>query len=167
MKSLILKVISGGQSGADTGGLKAAVKSGIKTGGCAPKGFLTENGSNIELGSVYGLYESNSDLYPERTKENVAKSDGTIIFSKGNSPFTEKGSFLTKKTCEKLGKPYLWLNPFDAGIEIKISDFIKNLAAKNRRAIVLNIAGNRESKAQGIELRVEEIMCSVFQSGFM
>ena len=64
MKELLLKIISGGQTGADTGGLIAAQKAGIRTGGCAPKGFITEDGSNPELGSVYGLYESNSDQYP-------------------------------------------------------------------------------------------------------
>jgi hypothetical protein len=160
MKELIFKVISGGQTGADTGGLKAAVKAGIKTGGAAPEGYLTEDGANPELGSVYGLYESTSDQYPIRTKENVFKSDGTLIFSKGNTP----GSALTKKTCEKVGKPFLWLNPFANGNEKPISDFIRTVKAKNGRAIVLNIAGNRESKSSGIEKAVEEILYKVFSS---
>lgn len=160
MKELILKVISGGQTGADTGGLKAAVKAEIKTGGAAPKGYKTEDGSNPELGTVYRLYESNSDQYPIRTKEIVVNSDGTLIFSKGNTP----GSALTKKTCEKAGKPFLWLNPFASGNEKPISDFIRMVKAKNGRAIVLNIAGNRESKSPGIEKAVEEALYKVFTS---
>jgi hypothetical protein len=38
---LVTKVISGGQSGADLGGLRAAKVLGIQTGGSMPKGFLT------------------------------------------------------------------------------------------------------------------------------
>ncbi len=41
--------ISGGQSGADFGGLLAAKRCGIPTGGKIPKGFLTENGPKPEL----------------------------------------------------------------------------------------------------------------------
>ena len=40
----IFKIISGGQTGADKGGLIAAKKANIKTGGIAPKGFMTEAG---------------------------------------------------------------------------------------------------------------------------
>ena len=158
MKELIQKIISGGQTGADTGGLKAAIKAGIKTGGAAPKGYITEDGPNPELGSIYGLYESSSDQYPDRTKENVSKSDATLIFSKGNTP----GSALTKKTCEKVGKPFLWLNPDSAGNEKPITDFIRTVKARNGRAIVFNIAGNRESKSPGIEKAVEEVLSKVF-----
>ena len=158
MKELLLKIISGGQTGADTGGLIAAQKAGIRTGGCAPKGFITEDGSNPELGSVYGLYESNSDQYPARTKENVSKSDATIIFTKGNSP----GSALTKRTCENLKRSVLMLNPDTIGAEKQVGDFIRSLKAKMGRAIVLNIAGNRESGNPGIEKKVENILYAVF-----
>ena len=158
MKELIQKVISGGQTGADTGGLKAGAKAGIPTGGCAPRGFLTENGPNLQLGSVYGLYQSASDRYPDRTRENVSKSDATIIFSKGNSP----GTTLTKKICEKMDKPYLSVSPSGTGNEKVISEFITNLSIKKGRTLVFNIAGNRESKTPGIEKKVEEILSKVF-----
>jgi hypothetical protein len=41
---MIEKVMSGGQTGADHGGLRAARRCGIATGGWAPRGWLTEAG---------------------------------------------------------------------------------------------------------------------------
>lgn len=155
MKANILKIISGGQTGADIGGLNAALALKIRTGGCAPKGFLTENGSNYELGIKYGMHQSTSDKYPVRTKENVSKSDATIIFSVGA---TERGSLLTKKECEKSSKPFLWVSPNDETAVEKVKEFIVSIAKLKQRAIILNIAGNRESKYPGISKNVEAIL---------
>ena len=52
---MVRKCISGGQTGADFAGLEAARICGILTVGTAPKGFRTLDGSNPDLGSVYGL----------------------------------------------------------------------------------------------------------------
>ena len=41
---MIERVISGGQTGADQAGLAVAKRLGIPTGGCMPKGWLTEAG---------------------------------------------------------------------------------------------------------------------------
>jgi hypothetical protein len=41
---MIVQVISGGQTGADQGGLRAARACGIPTSGWAPKGWMTEAG---------------------------------------------------------------------------------------------------------------------------
>lgn len=38
----MIKIISGGQTGADMGGLEAAREYGFPTGGYAPKGWMTE-----------------------------------------------------------------------------------------------------------------------------
>jgi hypothetical protein len=45
----IVKVISGGQTGADQGGLVAARTLKIETGGTAAKGWLTEDGPKRKL----------------------------------------------------------------------------------------------------------------------
>ena len=158
MKTSILKIISGGQTGADIGGLTAAKLAGIRTGGCAPKGFLTENGSNPKLRSEYGLHQSDSDKYPKRTAENVSKSDCTIIF--GN--ILSRGSQLTITTCDALNKPYLVIPATETEAISKISGFIFKLQKEKNRALIINIAGNRESKNPGTEERVIEILSAVF-----
>jgi hypothetical protein len=53
---MIERVISGGQTGADQGGLRAAQACGIPTGGWAPRGWLTEAGPAPWLAD-WGLVE--------------------------------------------------------------------------------------------------------------
>lgn len=146
IKDKILKIISGGQTGADVAGLIAAKNCGIKTGGCAPKGYRTENGRNSDLIRLFDLHESTSSKYPPRTAENVGKSDATLIFSNGDS----RGSKLTKNLCIEKKKKFLFLDPFIFSDE-EIVNFINSLSKEKGRKIILNIAGNRESVTPGIE----------------
>jgi hypothetical protein len=82
---MIKKVISGGQSGSDLGGLKAAKAFMIETGGTAPKYYKTENGMDRSLGTIYGLKESTNMDYRHRTIDNIKDSDGTVLFMYRNS----------------------------------------------------------------------------------
>ena len=52
-----LCVISGGQNGTDRAALEAAHYLGMKTGGWAPRGFLTCAGKKPELGYAFKLRE--------------------------------------------------------------------------------------------------------------
>lgn len=75
----MLKVISGGQVGADIAGLRAAEICGLPTGGWMPKGFRTQTGPlDPYLVGKYGLAEMPSRGYPQRTMQNVIASDATI-----------------------------------------------------------------------------------------
>lgn len=58
---MIELVLSGGQTGADLGGLRAARACGIPTGGWAPRGWLTEVGWLVE----YGLDAQSLSSQPE------------------------------------------------------------------------------------------------------
>lgn len=143
---MIEKIISGGQTGADQIGLTVAQHLKIKTGGCAPKDFMTETGPCESLKTLFGLREvtteetaefakltGKSDRYTARTYINARDSDGTVYFAANpNSP----GSKTTKRGCNEYKKPFI-MNP-DVG---QLVEFIR----KNRIRI-LNVAGNRESK---------------------
>jgi hypothetical protein len=61
-----LKIISGGQTGADIGALKAAKECGFATGGMAPYRYWTEKGSNFDLRDIYSLTEN--DITDDLTK---------------------------------------------------------------------------------------------------
>src|ERR1035437_4272324 len=135
---MITKIISGGQTGADQGGLAAAKELGLETGGTAPKGYKTELGINLYL-KEFGLIESKSSDYKSRTIENIQNSDGTVIF--GNT--TSTGSKLTLNTCIKLRKSYI-INPS----KLELIKWIYIL-----RIHILNVAGNRESVNSGIQNR--------------
>jgi hypothetical protein len=80
MKNL-KKVISGGQVGADLGGLAAAKSLCIPTGGFAPQGYRTANGVNLELRDIFGLIECPTSDYKSRTYLNVLNSDATLRFA--------------------------------------------------------------------------------------
>lgn len=150
----IVKVISGGQSGADFGGLLAAKGLGIPTGGYIPKGFRTENGSKPEL-AEYGLMETESSDYPERTRLNIEESDVTIIFS----PTHSSGSVLTRKIAESLKKPHLFIEEMTIGTSDVVADFLKRCEPK-----VINVAGNRESRSRGIQDAVLITMKNALQN---
>ena len=139
----IRKIISGGQTGADIGGLVAGKLLGLKTGGTAPKGWITEDGPNYLLGFMYGLSEGPPG-YRERTKINIADSDATLILGNVNSP----GSKLTLETCEEQGKLYL-VNPEP----LELTAWLENYDIR-----VLNVAGNRESKNPGIGVRTIQLL---------
>src|SRR5262249_49024619 len=103
-RGMLERIISGGQTGADQGGLRAAKKLGIATGGWAPKGWATEDGSAEKLLRSFGLKEYPKPGYPPRTRATVLDADATVIFGQDTS-----GSQLTARECERAGKPYLWI----------------------------------------------------------
>ena len=145
MKLFIKKIISGGQTGADRAGLEAAKEIGIKTGGYCPKNYMTEDGPDRTL-KEFGLIQTKSEDYKERTLLNVKYSDGTVIFgmkdTKGN--ISGIGTILTIKISIDL-KKHLIINP--GGKEFK--EWIVN---NNIRT--LNVAGNRGKQNKSIYRKV-------------
>src|SRR5262249_22759493 len=95
------RVVSGGQTGADQAGLRAATTSNIPTGGWAPKGWTTEDGPAPWL-SDFGLTECQKSGYPARTEANARDSDGTIWFGSTES----SGYQATARACRKHKKPF-------------------------------------------------------------
>ncbi|MCB4791270.1 MAG: putative molybdenum carrier protein [Elusimicrobia bacterium] len=137
-----MKIISGGQTGADRAGLDVAIALGLEYGGALPKGRKTEDGP-LDL-KYKSMTELSTDNYPARTEKNVKDSDGTLMFVDGK---IGKGTALTIKICEKLHKPYLIIDFQD-----KKKDHVKNIAKwlKILKPRALNIAGPRESGELGI-----------------
>lgn len=136
------KIISGGQTGADTGGLLAARDLRIASGGTAPRGWLTENGSSESQLREFGLSECADDGFPARTRQNVADSDGTLLVGR----YRTGGSRLTYDLARQLGKP-LFHAPFPERRD-RTEEFRRWL--KEHDIVVLNVAGNRESQSSGI-----------------
>jgi hypothetical protein len=142
-------VISGGQTGADQAGLRAAKALGFKTGGYAPKEFMTEEGPAPWLAD-YGLVEHSDLDYHARTELNVLVSDGTVVFG-----YRSQGSNLTERICQENGKPCLWLKDYakDKNVIMKFRLWVARNDIKT-----INIAGNRESRTRGIGKSVERFL---------
>ena len=149
LEKLVKKVISGGQTGADMAGLRAAKFCHIETGGTAPLHFMTEDGPNRSL-YHFGLREDDTNKvdFPRRTEKNIRNSDGTIIFKEKSS----RGSNLTESICRGLRKPY-WINPSVDDIRMFVA---------THEIEILNVAGNRESVSPGIEERVFGLLIRAF-----
>lgn len=140
-----LKIISGGQSGADRGGLFGARDAGFPTGGYAPLNFYTEDGPRPTLLKSFGLIDSGLD-YVGRTRLNARNSDLTIWFGNLDSP----GGIATKREVMNAGK-YFYDASYSSPERIAEVLFIGGKTC-------VNIAGNRESHAPGICKHVRGII---------
>jgi hypothetical protein len=54
-------IVSGGQTGADRGGLLAAKELGIDTGGWMPHGLMCEDDQGASIQQEFGMLESDGD----------------------------------------------------------------------------------------------------------
>src|SRR5262245_49041797 len=161
---MIDKLVSGGQTGADQGALRAARAAGIPTGGWAPKGWLTE-GPLDEEGhpwpkevtapwlADFGLVECPEPGYPARTRANVRDSDATLWFGDWHTT----GGRATLDACKLQNKPFLLV----FGALTRPSEVVWWLDDTGVR--VLNVAGNREGIAPGIGERTEYFLGVVFR----
>lgn len=147
-----LKIVSGGQTGADRAALDFALEHGFPHGGWCPQGRLAEDGA---IDHCYRLQETPSPTYAQRTEWNVRDSDGTVIFTLTRE--LTGGSLLTAEFARRLGKPLLHLSRRDHSIppEQALRQF---LLAHHIR--VLNIAGPRSSFTPTIGAFVREVLAA-------
>ena len=96
MNTLAIKIVSGGQTGADRAALDFAIEHGIAHGGWCPKGRPAEDGT---IDPRYKLQVTPSSDYVQRTEWNVRDSDGSVVFSIAAA--LTGGS---KETVERLGR---------------------------------------------------------------
>ena len=140
----IAAVRSGGQTGADRGGLDAAREKGVPICGWCPPGGLAE-----DMPEPPGLLEAYPELkegftegYVERTAWNVRDSHATLIVAPaGIEPLS--GTEMTVRFAEEYGRPCLIVR----GVTdiAKARDWLGSLGY----GITLNVAGPRESKTPG------------------
>src|SRR5210317_1476146 len=131
-----MKVISGGQTGADQAGLYAAKEVGWETGGYAPKGWRTQGEPAPQLMALFGVQEHFKYEYPPRTELNVKNSDCTFRLAHN---FNSPGEKCTLKFIKKHGKPCM-----DININDPVNPFIVAKWLKLNKYEIINIAGNSD-----------------------
>lgn len=137
------KVISGGQTGADQGGLEAARLLGLETGGAAPKGWKTCRGPNPLL-AAYGLWCVASDDYNVRTGVNIREGDGTLIIARD---LASPGTIFTRNEARRQRKPLFTVDVQEildepTGFETHLNEVA--IFIVENQIEVLNVAGNRD-----------------------
>jgi hypothetical protein len=149
---MLKRIISGGQTGADRGGLDAAIALGIPHGGWCPRGRRAEDGT-IPL--TYSLRPTASAAYAVRTRRNVRAADGTVLFTRG---VPTGGSRLTAEFARELGKPLLQFDLHALGARpTEACSRLRSWLA-GHRIRTLNVAGSRESMAPGIHAAVARFL---------
>lgn len=159
--ALVTKIISGGQTGSDRGGLEAAHDLGIERGGTAPAKWRAEDG---EIPEWYrkGMKLSTSWNYPPRTKDNIADSDGTLIVSLGELT-AESGSMLTSRYARSMGRPLLHMTI--EKLQNPIGQAMVRGWLEGRGIHVLNVAGPRESREPGIQAATRAALVALLSDG--
>lgn len=146
------KIISGAQTGADLAALEVAVLMGIPTGGWMPRQFRNETGCHPEFARLYGLQATEFDGYPARTEMNVQHSDGTLRFAHN---FGTAGERCTMRYIKKWGKPWFDYDFNSAQAFDGTSARGVRLWLADNHIRTLNVAGNSESRAPGMQSRVK------------
>jgi hypothetical protein len=149
-RALPTKIISGGQTGADRAALDVALKLKIPCGGWCPADRRAEDGV---IPDRYPLTPLNNAGYRERTRQNVADSDGTVILSFG--PLSG-GSKATAGDCRRLHKPCLVIDA--KRVTMTEAAFELAVFLLRHRIQTLNVAGPRASGQAGIYGFVVEVL---------
>ena len=165
MARKLKKIISGGQTGGDFGGLLAGRELKLETGGTAPRGYRTDVGPNPRL-KEYGLGEHAESGYVGRTRANVDNADLTIAFRFKASPGTDKtiGYAKTGQWISGDAKPGLHMGTRGKPVLVITEQNIDKAAEIIRSAIgrlnpeLVNIAGHREASHPGIEQFVRQAL---------
>jgi hypothetical protein len=159
-----LKVISGGQTGADLAGLWAAKLFNITTGGRAPLGWRTTEGSRPQLKELFALEESASG-YHGRTLENCELSSLTLIFA---SNIKSPGTKLTLHHCVQNGTRYhvfpLGSSAVDCATSTvdRVASVINHHLALTELAVI-NVAGNSTATSPQTFTFTFMVLCQVFE----
>ncbi len=140
MRGLRLKIISGGQTGADRAALDFAIEHKIRHGGWCPANRRAEDG---RLAAKYRLKPTPSSYPAQRTRWNVRDSDATVIFSLKKR--LGGGTRLTEELARRYKKPVLKIVAPGRNGGRLLAEFIREHNVR-----VLNVAGPRESGQNGV-----------------
>lgn len=102
------------------------------------------------------MTETQSDKYPQRTRQNVIDSDATLILYERR---LKGGTLLTRRFAIEQDRPYLCVKMETIG-PTDVRQWIDQV-----RPDVLNVAGPRESTFPGIEKRAFEYLIDAFNAG--
>ncbi len=152
------RVLSGGQTGADQAGGRAAKALKLATGGWMPQDFLTEAGPAFWL-TDYGLAECPEPGYPARRRRNVLAAETMLLMGDQTTPGSR--GLLSDWSRIRMGAAWGWVEP---GVDTPrgIACFIRGVRLAGRPVASVLISGNRESLAPGIGARAERFMLAVF-----
>ncbi len=135
---MVLKIISGAQTGVDRAALDVAIDLKMLYGGWIPKGRLSESGA---IPAKYKrMQETRTANYKLRTEWNVRDSNATLIVCWGEP---SGGTLLTVRHAQRWDRPYFVANLLAVAPPIlETLEWLKSVDD----LLTLNVAGPRKSK---------------------
>jgi hypothetical protein len=158
---MLEKIVSGAQTGADRGGLDAAIAKGIPIGGWIPQGRRAEDG--VVPDKYAGLVETRSTGYLVRTELNVKDSDATLILSLNVEGAITGGTKRTAEFARQHGRPCRFCIVGPGEVDPVQLEAALAFIRENRVA-TLNVAGPRESKQPGVQEAARVFMEAVIDA---
>jgi hypothetical protein len=154
----MIRIISGGQSGADRAALDFALAQGLEYGGWCPKGGWAEDFPHPPgvLAHYPRLRETPEDDPRTRTEWNVRDSDAALVIAP--SGIVSPGTAFTIECAHKHAKPLLVVDPHSPRAIADISAWLK----QHPDLRSLNIAGPRASEAPDIYAAVRALFDALF-----
>jgi hypothetical protein len=161
--TLMLKIISGGETGVDRAALDVAIERGIAYGGWCPKGGWAEDMPNPPgLLSLYPDLRETPEADPsQRTEWNVRDSDRLMVLIDSAGLAVWKGTGLAIDTARKLGKPSIVIDIDADGAGVLAAGFV----SEGQGLLALCIGGPRESAAPGIYAKSRAFLGGVLGEG--
>ena len=154
-----VKIVSGGQTGVDRGALEAAMALGLDFGGWAPHGWIAEDGTipaqYRERMQEYPSMGGRARDYRERTKANVRDSHATLILV--DSLPLSGGTKLTEDMAVTMMKSHKVVVMSAANAKDDALKWLRQFLGMTS-ALVLNVAGPRESKVPGIQAKTKAFL---------
>ena len=158
---MLKKVISGGQTGADIGGLLAAKMFDLKTGGSLPLGCKTHAGPKLEYLTLFDMIEDRDPGYKSRTWSNVYNSDGTLRIA---VDFKSPGEKCTLNAIKQYNKPSQDITIINTNKPIIYAGHVEVVKdwILNEQIRILNIAGNSSRTWPKMTSYTVNFLCAVF-----
>lgn len=141
-----MKIISGGQIGADIAGLKAAQELNFETGGWMPKGWLTLDGAKPEYEKEYGMTECSKIGYPARTRLNVQDGNVTVRFA---YDFSSRGEICTASAIREFERPHINVPILPLGLPQVPPQYVAEWLCVYQPSVI-NIAGNATNNLEKV-----------------
>jgi Circularly permutated YpsA SLOG family len=147
-----MKIISGGQSGADRAALDVAIERGLDWGGWCPKGGWAEDFPEPPgLLAKYPHLKETEHSHPlQRTEWNVRDSNASLILTDKEGLAPSIGTARALQWARQHGKPFLVLDATDPTAPARAAAWLKQLTHRFGPELTLGVGGPRESEAPGI-----------------
>lgn len=153
---MMIKIVSGGQTGVDRAALDLALDLGLDYGGWCPQGGWAEDMANPPglLKKYPKLLETPSPQPAQRTEWNVRDSSATLILVCGRCKQFSAGTQLTFDLALQWNKSVLKVDIDQDNLLTLLGEWISSFGED----LVLNVAGCRESECPGIYSATKKIM---------